>query len=171
MQQLDSILKKRQNHGLDAGFIVNMPGNYILFYRSPEGVKREQVLTNADKKLTDIAGMIGRCEHRKLPYNPIMQLLHRLAYDRTMSHIHDDDRKFSVNEKCTSCGTCAAICPVENIELVDGKPVWKHHCELCVGCIHICPVRAIQGGPDTATRPRYRNPAVSIKELEAQQGE
>jgi ferredoxin len=171
IQQLDGVLKKRQNRGLDAGYVVNMPRNNILMHSPPVGMKRDQILTKADKKLADITGMVGRCEHRKLPYHFIVQLMHALLYNRFLSHVHNDDRKFSVNDKCTSCGTCAAICPVGNIELVNGKPIWRHHCELCVGCIHICPVKAIQGGPRTATRPRYRNPAVSIKELEAQQGE
>lgn len=170
VRQLDGILKTRQNHGLDAGFVVNMLGNNILVISTPEGVKREQALAKADKKLTDIANKIGHCEHRKLPYNPVMQLLHTREYERSISRIHDKDQIFSVSNECTACGTCAAICPVGNIELVDGKPVWKHHCELCVGCIHLCPVKAIQGGPKTETRPRYHNPAVSIKEFKAQKG-
>jgi ferredoxin len=171
LQQLDGILKKRKSHGLDAGFVVNMPGNYILLYSSPVGMKRDNILTKADKNLTDITAMIGRMQHRKLPYHLIVQLMHALWYNRFVSHVHNDDQKFSVNDKCTACGTCAAICPVGNIELVDGRPVWKHHCELCVGCIHVCPVKAIQGGPRTARRPRYRNPAVSVSELKAQRGE
>ena len=171
LRQLDSILKKRQDHGLDAGFVVNMPGNSVLFYSPPVGVKQEKILMKADKKLSDIAVKIGRCEHRKLPYSPIMQPLHGLTYDRSVSHIHDKDRSFSVNNECTACGTCVAICPVGDIELVDGRPVWKHHCESCMGCIHLCPVKAIQGGPKTVTRPRYHNPAVNIKEFKAQKGE
>ena len=163
--QLDSILKKR-NRGLDAGFMVKMPGNYILMYSSPAGKKQEKVLAMADTQIADIAGAISRCEKRKLPSSILANLVHSLAYPRFASRVHDDDRKFTVSEICTSCGICAAICPAENIELVDGKPVWKHHCELCCGCIHLCPVGAIQAGSGTVTRQRYRNPSVSIKELE-----
>jgi formate hydrogenlyase subunit 6/NADH:ubiquinone oxidoreductase subunit I len=75
------------------------------------------------------------------------------------------DKAFSVSDACTSCGTCAAICPAGNIEMVQGRPVWKHHCELCCGCIHICPVQAIQAGAKTEKRVRYRNPSVSITDL------
>jgi len=163
--QIDSILKKR-NRGLDAGFMVKMPGNYILMYSSPSGKKQEKVLAMADTQIADIAGSISRCEKRKLPSSILANLVHSLAYPRFASRVHDDDRKFTVSESCTSCGTCAAICPAENIELVDGKPVWKHHCELCCGCIHLCPVAAIQAGSGTVTRQRYRNPSVSIKDLE-----
>jgi ferredoxin len=163
--QLDSILKMG-NRGLDAGFMVKMPGNYILMYSSPAGRKRENMLTKADTQIADIAGAIRRCENRKLPSSILGDLVHFLAYPRFASRVHEDDRKFTVSEICTSCGICAAICPVENIELVEGKPVWKHHCELCCGCIHLCPVGAIQAGSGTITRQRYRNPSVSIQDLE-----
>ncbi len=162
--QLDSIIRMR-NRGLDAGFMVKMPGNYILMYSSPVGRKRENVLAKADTQIEDIAGAISRCEKRKLPSSILANLVHSLAYPRFVSRVHEDDRKFTVNEICTSCGICAAICPVENIELVNGKPVWNHKCELCCGCIHLCPVGAIQAGSGTITRQRYRNPSVSIVDL------
>ena len=92
-------------------------------------------------------------------------------YNRFASGVHDEDRKFSVSDECTSCGTCAAVCPADNIELIEGKPVWKHRCELCCGCIHLCPVQAIQAGQKTKGRARYRNPAVSIRDLELDKGE
>ena len=163
--QLDSVLKKRQINGLDAGFMVKMPGNYILMYGSPTGKKREKLLETADAQIEDIAEKVHRREVRKLPSAFLARLVHSLMYPRFASHVHNDDRKFSVNDNCTSCGICAAICPAENIELTDGKPVWKHRCELCCGCIHLCPAGAIQAGSSTASRQRYQNPSVTIAEL------
>jgi ferredoxin len=165
LRQLDAILRNRHGRGLDAGFMVRMPGNYILMYSSPAGTKREKMIAMADEQLAEIAGSVGRCEKRVLPSSFLANLVHTLAYPRFASHVHEDDRKFSVNEKCTSCGTCAAICPAANIELVGGKPVWKHRCELCCGCIHLCPEGAIQAGKGTERRGRYRNPAVTVAEL------
>ena len=166
LQQLDSILKNRQNRGLDAGFMVKMPGNYILMYGSPAGTKREKLLAMADEQIGKIAELVSRSERKALPSSFFANLVHGLMYTRFASRVHEDDRKFSVNNNCTSCGTCAAVCPAHNIEIVDGRPVWQHHCELCCGCIHLCPAGAIQAGPRTAMRQRYRNPAVSIQELE-----
>jgi ferredoxin len=165
LRQLDSILRKRQNHGLDAGFSVTMPGNYILMYSSPAGKKQEEILAKANEQIAGILGPVTRCEIRALPSSLIFRLLHTLIYPWFTSHVHTDDRKFSVNDKCTSCGTCAAICPAGNIGMVQGRPVWKHHCELCCGCIHTCPVQAIQAGPRTTDRQRYRNPSISIADL------
>jgi flavodoxin len=35
LRQLDGILRERTGRGLDAGFMVRMPGNYILMYEPP----------------------------------------------------------------------------------------------------------------------------------------
>lgn len=106
-----------------------------------------------------------RCERRELPSSLIPRILYTLFYPWFRSHARTDDKKFSVTGKCTSCGTCVAICPAGNIELAGGKPVWKHHCELCCGCIHNCPVQAIQAGARTETWQRYRNPEITVAEL------
>jgi|WetSurMetagenome_2_1015567.scaffolds.fasta_scaffold20181_2 ferredoxin len=165
LRQLDGILRKRDGRGLDAGFMVKMPGNYILMYSSPGGTKQKKMIAMADEQLAEVADSVGRSEKKVLPSSFLANLIHTLAYPRFASRVHEDDRKFSVNDKCTSCGTCAAVCPAANIEMRDGRPVWRHHCELCCGCIHLCPVGAIQAGPRTAARLRYRNPGVSIQEL------
>ena len=45
------------------------------------------------------------------------------------------DKSFQVDAKCSGCGTCAKICPVENIKMVEGKPEWQHHCETCLAWV------------------------------------
>ncbi len=168
LRQLDEILKEKHGRGLDAGFQVKMPGNYILMYGSPSGEKRERILAAADEQLDRIITAIKNSTKSSLPYSPFARLIHALAYPRFASHVHQDDRKFSVSDACTSCGTCRAICPAGNIDLVDGRPVWKHRCELCCGCIHLCPEGAIQAGKKTAGRTRYLNPDVKVADLKTQ---
>jgi len=165
LRQLDTILRKRKGRGLDAGFGVVMPGNYIMMYESPKGKEREEILAKADEAIAGITGPVSRCERRDLPSSLIPRILFALAYPWFRSHARTDDKKFSVTDKCTSCGTCVAICPAKNIELVGGKPVFMHHCELCCGCIHTCPVQAIQAGARTEKWQRYRNPSVTVAEL------
>ncbi|WP_214020516.1 EFR1 family ferrodoxin [Methanoculleus sp.] len=171
LRQLDGILKKGAGRGLDAGFAVSMPGNYILAYESPTGEKRDRLLAAADSDLEAIADRIRHGERLKLPYSPLTSAIRAIVYPGFLSRVHGDDRKLTVSGECTSCGTCASICPAGNIEMVDGRPVWNHRCELCCGCIHLCPAEAIQAGSGTEGRQRYRNPSVSMAELKRQRGD
>jgi ferredoxin len=171
LRQLDTIIAKRSGQGLDAGFMVKMPGNYILMYESPRGAKRETILAAADLKLAEITAAVTMGLKVSHPFSPLAELLHRLFYPGFARHVHEDDRKFSVAETCTSCGICAAVCPARNIEIRDGRPFWLHRCELCCACIHVCPVRAIEAGRSTIKRERYRNNSVTIADLKKQRGE
>jgi ferredoxin len=170
LRQLSDILAKRPGHGLDAGFTVRMPGNYILMYSSPAARGRERILAAADKKLEKVVEAIDEGD-KQIPSSLFAGLVHALMYPRFAAGVHERDRAFTVSDACTSCGTCKDICPSANIELVDGRPVWKHRCELCCGCIHLCPTQAIQAGKKTVGRPRYHHPEVSVADLKVQEGE
>lgn len=41
---------------------------------------------------------------------------------------------------CVSCGTCAAVCPVASISMVEGKPSLVSFCIACQMCYNNCPV-------------------------------
>jgi len=47
--------------------------------------------------------------------------------------------------KCTGCGTCVSVCPVDVFEIVDGKSVVKkpEECIQCRACEASCPEKAI----------------------------
>ena len=170
LRQLDGILGERAGRGLDAGFAVSMPGNYILMYEPPTGEKRDRLLAAADADLEAIANRILKEERPKLPNSPVARIIRALIYPRFLSRVQGEDRKFTVDDRCTSCGTCAAVCPAGNIDMVDGRPVWNHRCELCCGCTHLCPAGAIQAGSRTEGRGRYRHPDVTVADMERQAG-
>jgi len=47
-------------------------------------------------------------------------------------------------EKCTGCGACVEVCPVEALKLVDDKSVVDPDtCIDCGTCVDECPVEAI----------------------------
>ena len=47
--------------------------------------------------------------------------------------------------RCTGCGACVEVCPVEAIALVDGKArVDEETCTGCQACVNRCPEGAIQ---------------------------
>jgi ferredoxin len=171
LHQLDKLVFAHNNRHLDAAFVVRMVGNFVPLYDPAKGAKRDKLLADADTRFIEIAGSIDKGLIVRPDIALLSAFLKRFTYDGFIKKIHDADRKFIADEKCTACGTCAAVCPVKNIEMADKKPVWKHHCELCCACIHFCPVEAIQYGPKTAQRGRYRHPALKIADMKAQRGE
>lgn len=76
---------------------------------------------------------------------------------------NDVDKRFHIDSNCTNCGTCAKVCPVNNITPKQ-KPCFHHHCEGCLACIHSCPKTAIHMDKEKSTV-RFRNPKVALEEI------
>ena len=62
---------------------------------------------------------------------------------------------FTASSACIGCGQCAKRCPMNNVALKDGKPVWGKVCTHCMACICYCPVSAIEYGKKSVGQPRY----------------
>ena len=45
--------------------------------------------------------------------------------------------------KCTGCGECVDVCPVEAIKVRKGKAVIGDACVVCGACVSACPKGAI----------------------------
>ncbi|WP_422487249.1 EFR1 family ferrodoxin [Gudongella sp. DL1XJH-153] len=143
----------------DFVFSVEMPDNYILLYDVQDKGKQEKMLINSKDSLKRIIEIIK--EDKKGDYNKIkgpmpgiMSLMAGAIYRRDRK-----TSKFNVSDRCTNCNLCQEICPVDAIEMKEGKPIWiKDKCVHCLACIHRCPVGAIQYGKKTESRGRYINP-------------
>ncbi len=56
---------------------------------------------------------------------------------------------WKVNDNCTACGTCAAVCPVDpTLYVVNDKAVYQEaradECTECYACVDSCPEGAIE---------------------------
>jgi ferredoxin/flavodoxin len=58
--------------------------------------------------------------------------------------IRSSDNGFRATGSCDSCGLCARVCPVKNVTVETGGPVWHHACVNCLACYNWCPKKAIR---------------------------
>ena len=172
-------LVKSQNGELSAGFTLKMNDKTI-----PQE-KQEKMLAKQKQKINEIyayisAKKIGRLESRgimrKIVMAPLLYLAIKPAFSRRYRRLSNSthlpfrelvplaDKSYKVNEKCISCGTCAKVCPVDNIKLMAGKPVWLHHCETCLACYVWCPKEAICG-EIVSYNEWYHHPNVKLSEM------
>lgn len=74
------------------------------------------------------------------------------------------DKSIIVDEKCIGCGTCARICPVDNIIIVNKKPEFQHRCEMCFACDEWCKTDSIHHWSRT-NGIKYHHPEVCIEDM------
>ncbi len=147
---------------LDAGFHVNMPGNYIAMYGAFPAPMQSFWLKRAKKKIPEIARCVK--EKRTNRTGKESTAVSKSLLDR-MSDYKKFAKDYRVTNKCTACQTCVKICPTRNITMVNGKPQFGENCERCVACIQWCPVKAIEYKDVTEKRKQYRNPEVKASDL------
>lgn len=156
---------------LSAGFAIRMPGNYTPMYGANSPETQQKNFAGEAVKIKEIAEIVkNRKNERIYANNPLVNYLFtNFIYKHGSLKIPEGDKSFWVDNKCNSCGICEKACPVRNIKMTDGKPVWLHHCEQCVACLQWCPQEAIQVGKNTATRKRYHQPDITVQDIMDQQ--
>jgi ferredoxin len=65
---------------------------------------------------------------------------------------------FNVNGNCDHCGDCVPACPLHDIEMVEGLPLWGKACDGCLACLNTCPKKAIEFKNKSVRKRRYINP-------------
>ena len=134
---------------------IVMPENYIAMFSAPQADEAREIVAKAEPNIDRAIAAIraGEC------FAPTRNNL----YDRFMSgpvnpifykfFVKAD--AFAVSSACIGCGQCAKLCPMNNVTLKDGKPVWDKVCTHCMACICYCPVSAIEYGKKSVGQPRY----------------
>lgn len=151
---------------LAASFFAVLPDNYPPFGGAPAAEKRQRLMDEASPRVGEIVQAIKNQEQDHYELGKLFwRGVGRMVYPLFAKHVAAADRKFTVDDTCTKCGLCEKVCPVANIELVDGRPRWLGHCEQCYACFHWCPADAIQYGKRTRKQERYHHPACKANDL------
>lgn len=132
---------------------VVMPQGYIAGGGTQPKEVNEKILANAEPKIVKIAQAIRDKQMlpKEQPGKAIMsKVLNPIMYAMMISA-----KGFNVTDKCTGCGKCEIRCPLNNVKLVNGTPVWGKNCTHCMACIAGCPAEAIEYGKKTQGKPRY----------------
>lgn len=135
---------------------IVMPQNYLVFFtiRQPEEAKK--IVADAEPSIRELASFIR--SHLSLP-DPGMKKWELVSTEMILDMYYRwfmPDKKFWVTENCIGCGLCEKKCPLNNISVQDGKPVWKGSCTHCMACISCCPKEAIEYGKKSVGKPRNR---------------
>lgn len=162
LDQCKELLEKK-GLKLSAGFLINMPGNYILGYGAKDKKTQDKLFAKEAIKINDIV----KCINNKKEFgieksHTIIDRVFCNYFYKDVAGFHEADRNYIVNDNCIGCGLCAKRCSVNNITMIDGKPSWNHNCELCVACIQSCPKKAIDYKGVIAKRKQYLNPNVKL---------
>lgn len=142
---------------------VVMPQNYIALFSMKDKETNGRIVNEALPVIDHIAETIksgGKLDDKKVgsAEYAITKWVRDLYYKDFMK-----TKKFLATDACVSCGLCAGICPMSNISMTDGKPVWDKNCTHCMACINRCPKDAIEYGKGSVGKIRYKGPESTLK--------
>lgn len=159
--EMKEVLSKKGLY-LNAAYAVCMPDTYIPMFPLTSKEKQQEILAEAEGTiLTVISKIQSRVSAFEMPPaapKPMVKLIRKINIPKQKKTDH-----FWVKDNCIGCHLCEQICPMNIIQIQNGKPAWrKDGCACCLGCIHRCPEQAIQYGKKTENRGRYTNPNVKL---------
>jgi len=128
---------------------VDMPQNWTVAFPAGSPASVAAIVARGDARADAFAARLLRGERAvggwaqavvgamMLPLSLAYLLVARLMLAKA----------FFADERCTSCGACAAGCPHGAIRLLGPgrRPYWTFACHNCMRCMSRCPEGAIQG--------------------------
>ena len=156
------LLLAKKGQSLSLGMAIEMPGNAI---KTPKDVELER-LAAMEHKAAEIAELIKVQKKGIIEGNNsfIEHIRNRIVVFFAWNYIFSPKR-YKIANNCTGCGTCEKVCPVNNIHLMNHKPIWENKCAACLACFHWCPNEAIYDTIFIKKRRKYHHPDIKINDM------
>lgn len=134
---------------------ITMPENYIALFATPTQEEAMQIIEQAEPVIDQSIIYIKNGD--KLPQADISfkDKINSGAINNIFYPLFVHAKKFYVTDTCISCGKCSSVCPLNNVRIENGKPVWGDICTHCMACICYCPKEAIEYGKHSRGLTRY----------------
>ena len=133
---------------------VVMPDNYIAMYEASSYDVAQSILDGIPATADEISEAIKAGESFSMKKSGLSAGISKLGA-KVFNGMMINTAKFAADDNCTGCGSCANICPMNNISIENRKPKWGDSCVHCIACMSFCPRNAIQYGKKTENRRRY----------------
>jgi Pyruvate/2-oxoacid:ferredoxin oxidoreductase delta subunit len=138
------IIKKKGYNPIGACEIV-MPPN--IFYIQDEKICKKKVNKGLNKAEKYAKALIaGKTKWGRVPLlSDALYYTSILGLKMTETNLNQKLLNLNVDkEKCSKCGLCLKLCPVDNIAIEEDQfPLHLLHCEYCLRCTSFCPKKAI----------------------------
>lgn len=134
-----------------------MPRNYVISNSYPM-LEREEVeerIQASYHKLEKVASGIRDGKTLIAKRVRLFETAVTVPFNPVWCKFKQSAKPFFAKDVCNGCGKCERICPINNINLIDDKPVWGPTCAHCMACIANCPVKAIEYGNITQDKKAY----------------
>ena len=137
---------------------IVMPENYIAVFDAPGETKALEIIRKADAAIADAIRKIEKGQRFPERKSSVADRLKSGPVNAVFYPVCVSAKAFAADERCIGCGKCVKLCPLNNVKLVDKKPVWGRNCTHCMACICYCPTKAIEYGKKSVGKPRYQCP-------------
>lgn len=134
---------------------IVMPENYIAMFAIPSKEESRKIIENAKPLIGNIIQQISDEKEFNPPKNNIIRDFMSSVVNRVFYPLCVKAKPFYANNKCIGCGKCEKKCPLNNINLINKKPIWGNNCTHCMACISYCPTEAIEYGRHSVGKRRY----------------
>jgi len=134
---------------------VIMPENYVALYPVPDKAQADVIIERATPGLNGIAKKIKDGQVLEEKISNFDDKFKSRIVNPIFYHFIVSAKGFYSTDACIHCGKCANLCPLHNVNLVNGKPEWGQNCTHCMACICGCPKEAIEYKHNTQGKPRY----------------